>query len=222
MNVKEKIMDTVSKELMLTFGIYTHYDKIQIHRKAWNKMCNAMLLTQCKGEIGGLLVIDDSNGIVIEDVLFAKQETSFMMVKFDMKHIMQEYSINNPEILPKIKGWWHSHMDLVMMWSSVDESTARGLMDYGMPFCISIVQSYNLLTPGKFNMKVRLDLKNPRIQIENIPHKLIGHANNEIESDTKEINQNAEFAPQEIIPDLEDPLIVPQPKMVNRLGWLGL
>jgi proteasome lid subunit RPN8/RPN11 len=134
-----------------------------IESNVWKKICDYFDMS--KQEVGGLLVVDDSDGIRITDVIFPKQSVSFATVELDMKTAMTELVQNSPDVLPKIKGWIHSHSDFGCFWSGRDKTTTNNLLEYGLPYCISIVGSrYN----GEMYFLIKVSVKKPRMDFDGL------------------------------------------------------
>lgn len=96
-----------------------------------------------ESEIGGLLIVEElpEGGLSIEDILLPKQTVSGGSFK-------PEPGIkcdNIAEILPKIKGWWHSHGTMGTFHSSTDNDTLgdkwNGETKNSAPYALSVVVS---------------------------------------------------------------------------------
>jgi proteasome lid subunit RPN8/RPN11 len=147
---------------------------IKIEEKAWKKMCHYhKLAEQQNTEIGGILIIDDKNGIKVKDLIVPEQTVSGGSVKLDMGSMMTNLVEKNPELLPKVFGWWHTHGNFGCFWSDTDEKTTEDLVKYGLPYCISIVQSKHFQFKFSKNLTwfllIKLSLKKPRIDCDGLP-----------------------------------------------------
>lgn len=145
-------------------------EPIRISGKAYQKMKFYTKLAD--GEIAGLLVIGkDSDGILVDDVILFEQTAGASTVelsKDDMGKFMRDMILQNrADIIPNIRGWWHSHSDMSVFWSTTDDNCIKRLMNR-MDFVISIV------TNKSEAMKVRLDCKKPlKFSIDDYPVEAI-------------------------------------------------
>ena len=123
---KESVLEPQSKQAPV----------IRIHPRAWMKM---MYYTKhCAFEVGGLIIADGMN---VLDVVLPEQEVSGASVDYNMKDLHKTlYAIvkQAPELLPKIKGTWHSHANLGASFSGTDEETAKEFARMGQ-YAISVV-----------------------------------------------------------------------------------
>jgi len=143
--------------------------KILITRKAYLRMKYFTEITT--EEIGGLLVVDTNcNTLTVEDVILTKQEASAGGVNFDesdFSRILNNMARYKPDLIPKIKGWWHSHSDMNTFWSSTDEDAIRKYKKL-CGICVSI----NTNRSGNF--LVRLDVDKPiNFKIDDIPFQIL-------------------------------------------------
>ena len=141
-------------------------EPIRISGKAYQKM---KFYTQlADGEIAGLLIVGkDTEGMLIDDVILFEQTAGASIVelsKDDMGKFMRDMiTQNKADIIPKIRGWWHSHSDMGTFWSTTDDDCIKRLMKR-MDFVISIV------TNKAETMKVRIDCKKPfKFSIDDYP-----------------------------------------------------
>lgn len=175
------------------------YGTVRIADKAWNKMCN--YLRASEGEIGGILVIDDSEGLLIEDIIITKQKVTgghFELDAEDLGRTITEIMTKNPELMPKMKGWWHSHSTFGCFWSLVDDATTERFLNYGMKYCVSIVQSENLKKgqkkgEGQMYCLIKVSLKKPRIDLDGLSFIIEGESVNEHEKNLEEVEKKVKF-----------------------------
>ena len=109
---------------------------IKIHPRAWMKM--VYYTKHCPYEIGGLIIAD---GLNVIDVVLPHQKVSGASVDYDMDNLhkmIHEIIKTAPQLMPKIKGTWHSHANLGASFSSTDEETACDFAKMGK-YAISVV-----------------------------------------------------------------------------------
>ena len=120
-------------------------------------------------EWGGLLVVSTKgNEIIVEDVVFRPQNARRGDFHLDLNNLGQylaKLADTNPSLLPKLKGWAHSHHSMGTFWSGEDEDTFRQLCNYYGDYVIGVV------VDNKGNQLWRVDLKHKvfgRLVIDNI------------------------------------------------------
>lgn len=126
--------------------------RVEITQKAWLRMI--YLVKNHDREMGGHLVVKkiDDDKLIVEDIYVPEQETSSVSYLPSTKEIAL-MAKTNPELIPKIKGWFHSHADMGAFWSGDDTQTARNSMNTFGEFCISIVMN------KKYEYLIRLDVE---------------------------------------------------------------
>jgi len=107
------------------------------------------------GEVIGFLVIDDSNSLLVEDVVLPKQEISDTSCDFNSLQFDILLSNNNIDI-SKIKGWFHSHNTMESSFSHTDDDTIEKL-GRRLPYVVSIVTSKH----NHFDMIAKIDIFKP-------------------------------------------------------------
>lgn len=109
-----------------------------------------------KAEVGGLLVIEEENGVAtVTDALLYKQRVSMGGVLLDSSDLakqLNKVATEQPEKLEKIKGWWHSHYNFSTFWSPTDDACFSNFLKV-CPVAYGIVVN----TAGK--AKARVDMK---------------------------------------------------------------
>jgi hypothetical protein len=96
-------------------------NEIFISRETYTKMFAYAEIANktLSSEVGGYLVINelDTGGLLVEDIILPEQTVSggSFKAKPGIKC--------PPEIIPKIKGWWHSHGNMGTFHSGTDDST---------------------------------------------------------------------------------------------------
>ena len=130
---------------------------IKLTGKAFMKISHYTQLAD--EEIAGLLIVgQDEEGIVVEDVILFEQTASSASVDLsreDIDKFLRSLIISNKsDIIPKIKGWWHSHGTGSTFWSDTDDNTIERLMRR-MDFVISLVSNKST------DLRARIDTKKP-------------------------------------------------------------
>ena len=109
-----------------------------------------------KAEIGGLLLVDDKNGVAtITDAMLYKQKAHCSGVEIDSKGLanqLHQIALKEPEKLEKIKGWWHSHYNFGLHWSGVDDACFSN-------FSRVCPVVYGIVVNQAGDAKVRVDMK---------------------------------------------------------------
>jgi proteasome lid subunit RPN8/RPN11 len=110
--------------------------QLEITNKAYYKM---MLYTQLVStEIGGILLGQTKkNKTTIDDVVLIEQDVSGGSVNFDQDQ-MAKFMEDNPDYVPMIAGWWHSHGSMGTFFSPTDDTTTREMANIAGR-CIAIV-----------------------------------------------------------------------------------
>jgi len=149
-NVIDGVLDPI-RCLVSPNTVFGEDSNVIITDKAFYKMFFFTEIVET--EIGGILLIKKrGKKLVIEDAILIEQDVSVGTVNLSMD-AMSKFMLENPDLCPKIKGWWHSHANGTAFFSSVDETTSRGLAD----MCgesIAIVTSKGGITGEGFNMLV--------------------------------------------------------------------
>lgn len=117
----------------------------------------------CRGEVSALGKVSKINGdLLVEDVFLFNQEVSSASTDLsvdDLSKFTFEY-IKMGKSPEDIKLWWHSHADLDVGWSSIDNANIESI---GNEWMLSIVSN-------RFGEhRARLDIYEPiRITIDNL------------------------------------------------------
>lgn len=159
--------------------------KIWIPQDIWHKM--HYLVKKCKYELGGHLEIEEkNNNIIVRGLHLPAQAVSSGSYSPSSKHFAN-VAKKNPQLLSKIKGWFHSHANHIVCWSHDDETTISNSLSVFKDFCLSVVVNKE----GEY--KIRLDVNdNGEVEsYDNLPlHMLMGE-NKEMEKViTKVIQSN--------------------------------
>lgn len=122
---------------------------IYLTSKAYFKMMFYCQLVST--EIGGLLLVTKKGGRnIIEDAVLLKQDVSGGGVNLDTEAVCQ-FMVDNPKLVPKIGGWWHSHVTMGTFFSGIDLNTSHEMARIAGGKTIAIVVSNN---SNNFNMLV--------------------------------------------------------------------
>lgn len=186
---------------MVKFKEEKNYESVKVTGKAWSKMCNYLRLSE--GEIGGLIIVNDSDGILVEDIFLPKQVVSGGSVKLDMASAMTELVNEKPELLAKVKGWWHTHPSFGCFWSGVDNDTSNRLLG-NMPYVVSMVQSEQYvegLIKGvprtnwekQMWLLTKISMSKPHIEMNGIDFDIIGNRPNTLARDTKHVAERVTY-----------------------------
>lgn len=117
---------------------------LKIQYKALKKMLIAseIMLNKHDEEILGYLVIEEGKkgiGLTVTDIIIPEQKTSSVLCKDDNKNPKTFCNIPH-ELIPKIKGWFHSHKTMGLFYSSTDDETLENWC-YKKDYAIGIVVS---------------------------------------------------------------------------------
>lgn len=141
--------------------------KVQIENEVFMKIQELNEIAE--EEVGGLLVVEEGEYPIITDILIPEQEVN--SVHWDTKDthghakLLGELAEKNPDIIPKLRGWWHKHP--TSDWSADDLDTAK-TMAKNSGFAISIFTNEN-------NIKTRVDLSKPfEMEEDDVELQIIG------------------------------------------------
>ena len=112
----------------------------------------------CDDEISGLgWVSKKGNDFCVEKADLFKQEVTGASTELssDALHTFAYEAAKAGRSLAKVKGWWHSHVDMDTEWSFQDWETIENLGKMGADWFVSIVGNKS----GKYN--ARLDVFKP-------------------------------------------------------------
>lgn len=128
-----------------------------------------LYLTLCPFEISGLGEIEIlPSGFLVEDLFLLKQRCHHAYTEL-LPEDMARFLISRVEQgkdPAKLKLWWHSHSEMDVFWSQMDDYTARG---FDNDYMLSLVTN----KAGKY--LCRLDLYKPlKFTINNLPVILPG------------------------------------------------
>jgi len=115
---------------------------------------------EVNGEVIGFLVIDDTDNLLVEDVILPKQEISSTTCDFNSLQFDTLISGNNIDI-SKIKGWFHSHDTMGLGFSHTDDNTIDKL-GRRMPYVVSIVTCKR---NNNISLQAKIDIFRP-IRVE--------------------------------------------------------
>lgn len=105
-------------------------------------------------EVGGLLVIEEEQGVAsVTDALLFNQRASMGGMHLNPKTLakqLNKIALEEPEKLEKIKGWWHSHCNMGVFWSPVDDACFSNFLQV----CQS---TYGIVVNKQGKAKARLD-----------------------------------------------------------------
>ena len=125
-------------------------------------------------EIAGLLVVEKNGTFLhISDVILLNQEVSSGDVELSKDALLDftdEMADKNPEILPKIKGWYHSHNFMNTFWSGTDDEAFKTLLGFSRDYCIGVV------TSKQHHFRFRVDVETTNfgtLSFDNVPYKII-------------------------------------------------
>jgi proteasome lid subunit RPN8/RPN11 len=124
-------------------------------------------------EISGLMRAErvDEQTILVKDIILLKQESSPSDTELDIdalsRYLTEEIQADRD--ISDIKGWWHSHADMGVFWSTTD---TENMDTFGKEWLVSIVSN------KKGEKLARVDIYNPYrmfindVTIENEEHEL--------------------------------------------------
>lgn len=123
------------------------------------------------GEISGMGLVDkQGNKLIVQDLYLIEQESGYADTEMDGKALAKLYDKLSQQGVDesKLKLWWHSHGDIGVCWSPIDEATIN---DWDQEkednnWFLSVV------TNKRGDMKVRVDTFSPfRIILDDLPWK---------------------------------------------------
>lgn len=139
---------------------------IRFSEKAYCKM--KALTLGIDDEVMGFII---GSGLEIEDIIVMEQEVSSGSVDIDAetigKYLTKLIEDGKADLIPKIKGTFHSHNTMGLFWSITDDEQVNRLLT-DMPYAISIVTSKG---DGIVGFRCRLDFsfEGNKITIDDIP-----------------------------------------------------
>lgn len=146
--------------------------KIKVHHKAHLKL--QYYTKHVDIEWGGMMVVSKKENLfIVEDILFLPQRATHGDFHLDLDKLgkfLSDLSDTNPSLLPKIRGWAHSHHTLGTFWSSEDDDTFKQLCDYYGDYAIGVVVTKD----GK--QLWRIDIKHPsfgNIRVDDVKYEIV-------------------------------------------------
>lgn len=107
-------------------------------------------------EVGGLLVVEEERGITtVTDALLFNQRASMGGMHLNPKTLakqLNKIALEEPEKLEKIKGWWHSHCNMGVYWSYIDNACFSNFLQV----CQA---TYGIVVNKQGKAKARLDVR---------------------------------------------------------------
>jgi hypothetical protein len=113
--------------------------ELKLSRKAYEKITSYTQAVET--EIGGLLVMDSKDPLLVKDALIFKQEVSGSETELDSKTLikyLESMAKRSPRKIESIKGWWHSHAKMAVFWSGTDDTCFSDMLSV-MPTVFGIV-----------------------------------------------------------------------------------
>ncbi len=135
---------------------------VRIDPEAFRKL--RLYVDNCQYEISGLGVVErDGNDFLVTDVFILKQWTYRAFTELSQRAVAEFLLAlveggRDPE---PVKFWWHSHGQMDVFWSEIDDYTARG---FGTDYMISAV------TNRAGDLRCRVDVGEPlALTLDNVP-----------------------------------------------------
>jgi len=123
-----------------------------------------------------LLVINDDDGVIVEDVILPEQTVTYGSCTLD---IGKTFTSIPKDLLPKIKGWHHSHSSMSVYLSAQDDEAIDNAFSH-LPYCVSIV------TNSRGDIKGYIDFFKPlKIRVE-VDVKVLHDSVEDLEKEVKE------------------------------------
>ena len=177
--------------------------RINIEKKILDKI--EVIVEHFDKEFGGLLVGEVKDGdIVINNIIFPKQEVSGASVDIDSKDLIQTRK-QYKDIWGNILGFWHSHLSMGTFWSGTrgnnncngDEQHIH-IISHAKEFSVFIVSSKH---NGDFDHRVRLEITKPfKMSLDNLTLYVIDDAKESIKEEVlKEVKSCIKEEPRQIV-----------------------
>ncbi len=150
--------------------------RIDIPQKTWLKM--AYTVKNCPTEVGGHLEVEkDGDRILLKELHIPQQKVDGSTYDPSSNQFAQ-IAKTNPQLLSRIKGWFHSHVNFGTFWSGDDEETITNSLEVFGDYCVSIVMN------KEYEYNIRLDVKegDEVKSYENLPLHILVHKDEVIES----------------------------------------
>jgi len=117
---------------------------LNITHSAFRKMVLVSQIVNDKyeEEVLGLLVIEEgknNKGLTVVDVIIPEQKISSANCEMIIGETISQKCIPK-KLIPKIKGWFHSHKNMGCWYSGVDDTTLENWA-YALPYAVGIVVS---------------------------------------------------------------------------------
>lgn len=177
---KEQTKQSETKQPIQTYKIYGTQEncpyKIIVPEDVWARMQE--YVRQEKGEMGGhIVVIEDKDKLYLNGLYLPVQDVTSASYKPNHRELAKY-----PQILPHIKGWFHSHVNFGVFWSPDDEATIDNSLNTFGKYCISIVMNKGC------EYKIRLDIRNSNAVTvyDNLPLIIVLDVNETIKRECKE------------------------------------
>ena len=117
---------------------------LNISYEAFSKMVTASQIVEDKhkDEVLGLLVVEEGKngkGLTVTDIIIPEQTIGCASCEMVIGETISQKEIPT-ELVPKIKGWWHSHKHMGAFFSVTDDTTLENWA-YALPYAIGVVVS---------------------------------------------------------------------------------
>ncbi|MDD4409368.1 MAG: hypothetical protein PHW52_01805 [Candidatus Pacebacteria bacterium] len=138
---------------------------VRISFEAMQRLC--MYIRYCQEEVSGLgRVSMVGNNFVIHDVYLLEQKvsaTNTVLSPKDLSNFLVKM-VTDGDDPEGIKLWWHSHVDMPVFWSNIDEHTAGSFRNKWM---------LSLVGNKAEEFRIRLDIFDPfRLTIDGLELKI--------------------------------------------------
>lgn len=144
-------------------------------------------IKHASGEVGGIGVVTKKDTtLIIDDVFLLKQKATgghFELDGGELARFVAELSKTRPELLPKLKLWWHSHVNMGVFWSGEDDDTFERLLKHNgeMDYFVGLVGNKKLEIRARCDVESNIGV----IQFDNLATK-ININDDDIESKMKQ------------------------------------
>jgi hypothetical protein len=133
------------------------------------------------GEVSGMGMASFEDGrLVITDAFLLKQTCGDSSTELDdsaIANLIREVD-ESGKPAENLRFWWHSHNNMGVFWSGTDEATIKGMVESGG-------WSVSLVINKKYDYKLRVDIGDPALKIDDLRYRILCITDTEFEDRRK-------------------------------------
>lgn len=206
-------------------GNMTMGPKIRMSAEAYQKI--AHWVEQAPGEISGLGLVEETEyGFYIPEVFLLEQECTSSDTELDQSAIadlMNEIMDRDIDLVSQLRFWWHSHANMDVFWSSVDEQC---ISDFNADkYMVSIVFNKNKKHQARvdyFYNQSRVTCDNLKLEVDTASEEDISELYDTLWKEAVEAVANSKAEVDEFA--LRDKFIeiLEEEELLNTPKWIDL